>query len=72
MEACLEKAKANPEKTKANLEEMGVTVNVFEERLDKMDTTDLEANRQKLDTIAVYQDVPNEEAAVETIRALED
>jgi hypothetical protein len=41
MEACLEKVKANPRKTKAGLEEMEVVVDVFEERLDKMDSTDL-------------------------------
>jgi hypothetical protein len=36
--------KANPEKMKADLEEMEVVVDIFKERLDRMDTTDLEAN----------------------------
>jgi hypothetical protein len=36
--------KGNPKKMKADLEEMEPTVVVFKERLNKMDTTDLEAN----------------------------
>jgi hypothetical protein len=40
------KAKANPERTKAGLEELEAAVDFFEKRLDKMDTTDLEANRE--------------------------
>jgi hypothetical protein len=71
-EACLDTAKANPEKTKARLEEMEAGVDVFEERLDKMGTKDLEASREKLETVAEHQEVCNEEAAVEIIRALED
>jgi hypothetical protein len=47
-------------------------VDVFEERLNKMDTTDLEANREKSEAVAVRQEVPNKEAEVETILALED
>jgi hypothetical protein len=43
-ESCLEKAKANLEKMKASLEEMETAGDVFKERLNKMDTTDLEAN----------------------------
>jgi hypothetical protein len=42
-EACLEEAKTNPVKTKAGLEEMGAVADVFQERLNKMDTTDLMA-----------------------------
>jgi hypothetical protein len=72
MEACLEKAKANPEKMKASLEEMQATVDVFKERLDKMDTKDLETNQEKLDAITEHQDVPEEEATVETTGTLED
>jgi hypothetical protein len=64
-ETCLEKAKANPEKMKA-------MAGVFKERLDKMNTTDLEANQEKSNAVAEHQEVPKEEAAVETIRALED
>jgi hypothetical protein len=37
----------------------------MEAGLEKMDTMDLESK-------AVYQEVPKEEAAMETIRALED
>jgi hypothetical protein len=44
-EACLEKAKAKPEKTQTVLEEMGAAEDVFEEKLDRMDTTDLKDNR---------------------------
>jgi hypothetical protein len=43
-EACLEKLKANPKKTKAGLEEMEAAVDVFKQRLNKTDITDLEAN----------------------------
>jgi hypothetical protein len=39
-EVCVEKAKTNSEKTKANLEGMEAARDVFIERLDKMDTTD--------------------------------
>jgi hypothetical protein len=45
MEACPGKAKANPEKMKA-------AVDVFEEMLDKLDTTDLEANPEEKETVA--------------------
>jgi hypothetical protein len=38
MEACLEKAKANPEMTKTGLKEVEAAVDVFEERVNKMDT----------------------------------
>jgi hypothetical protein len=39
---------------------------------EAMDTTDLAASREKLEAIAVHQEVPKEEAAVETIRAQVD
>jgi hypothetical protein len=61
-EACLEKAKANPVKMKAGLEETEAAFDVFEERLNKMDTTDLEANRDKSEAVAVH-----EEDEVETV-----
>jgi succinate dehydrogenase hydrophobic anchor subunit len=51
---------------------MEAAVGVFEERLDKIDTTDLEADREKSETVAVHQEVHNAEAAVETIGALWD
>jgi hypothetical protein len=63
-EACLDEAETNPEK-KAGLVEMEVAVDVSEERLDKMDTADLEANREKSDAVADYLEVPKEEAALE-------
>jgi hypothetical protein len=56
------KAKTNPEKTMVGLEE----------RLNKMDTTDLEANREKSECGSEHLEVPKKEAAVETIGALED
>jgi predicted Zn-dependent protease len=58
-------------KTKADREEMEAKMDVFEERLDKMDTTDSKANREKSEGLAVNQEVPNQEAAVgETIGAM--
>jgi hypothetical protein len=109
------KAKSNPEKTKAGLDEMEAAVETgpeemkprmdfFKEKLDKMDpigktcvgkmeanietgqepreaesktdleemdTMGLEANQEKSEAVAVHQEVPNEEAMVETIRAPE-
>jgi hypothetical protein len=62
MEACLEKGKAG-------LDEIEFMMDVFKERFDKMDTTDLEANPEEKETIAEQQEVPNEEAAVEMIGA---
>jgi hypothetical protein len=50
----------------------GGAVDVFEERLYKMDTTDLEANRENSEAVTMHQEVPNEEAEVETVGALED
>jgi hypothetical protein len=72
MEACLEKVKANSEKTKAGLEEMEAAVNVVKERLKKMNTTDLEANQEKLEVVAVHQEVRNEKVAVQMNGALKD
>jgi hypothetical protein len=69
MEACLENVKTSPEKMKANLEEME-TGDVFEERLNKMDTTDLEANHEKCEAMPEHQEAPKVEAAVEIARAL--
>jgi hypothetical protein len=37
-----------------------------------MNTTDLEANREKLEIAVVHQEVSSEEGAVEAIRVLED
>jgi chromosome segregation ATPase len=59
-EACLEKAKANPEKMKT-------AVDIFRERLDNMDTADLDANPEEKETVAEQQEVP-----VEVIGALKD
>jgi hypothetical protein len=36
----------------SQLEKMEATVDVFEERLNRMDTTDLEANQEKSETTA--------------------
>jgi hypothetical protein len=54
---------------KVGREEMEAAVNVFEGRLNKMA---LVANREKLEAVALHQEIPNEEAAVEMIRALKD
>jgi hypothetical protein len=56
----------------SQLEKMEAMVDVFEERLKKMDTTDFEANRGKLETVVEQQDVPKEEAVLKTFGALED
>jgi hypothetical protein len=47
-------------------EEMEAVVDVFEQGLDKMYTTDLEANEEKSDAVEEHQEVPKEEATVET------
>jgi hypothetical protein len=51
---------------------MEAVVDVFDERLNKMDTTDSEASWEKLEAVAEHQGVHKEEAAVETIGALVD
>jgi valyl-tRNA synthetase len=48
----------------SQLEAMEAALDISEERLNKMDTTDLEANREKLEALAEQQDVPKAEAAV--------
>jgi hypothetical protein len=53
-EASLEKAKTNPERTNAGLEVVEAAMDVFEERLNKMHTTDLEVNREKSGALAVH------------------
>jgi hypothetical protein len=44
MEACLEKAKANQEMMMASPEETETAGDIYKERLNKVDTTDLKAN----------------------------
>jgi hypothetical protein len=56
----------------SQLEKMKAAVDVFEERLNKMDTMDSEANREKSGAIAEQHDASKEEAAVETIGALKE
>jgi hypothetical protein len=70
MEACLENAKAKPDKTKTVLEEMEALIYILEGRFDKIDTTGLEANRIKSEAVAVHLEIPIEEAAVEIIGAV--
>jgi hypothetical protein len=41
-------------------------VNIFEEMLGKMDTTDFEANWEKLEGVTVHEKVLNEEIVVRT------
>jgi hypothetical protein len=43
---------------------MEAVVDVFEERLNKTDTTDLEANWETSEAVTEQQDAPKEEAAV--------
>jgi hypothetical protein len=65
---CKKKAKVKSEKTKAVLEEMEVAVDVFEERLAKMDTKVSEAT----DAVVEQQEVRNEKMNVDTIWAFEN
>jgi hypothetical protein len=51
---------------------MEAMVDVFEERLNRMDNTDLEANRENSEVVVVHQEFPNKEATVETVGAPED
>jgi hypothetical protein len=39
---------------------------------NKMDTANLKVSREKLEAVAVHQEVPDEETEVETIGALDD
>jgi hypothetical protein len=58
--------------TDSQLETMGAARDIFEGRLNEMDTTDLEANREKSEALAEQQDVPKTEAAVKNIGAPKD
>jgi hypothetical protein len=51
---------------------MEAAVDVFEERLNKMVITLSEASWDKLGAVVEQQDIPKEDATVETIRTLED
>jgi hypothetical protein len=46
---------------------METAEDVFEESFDKMETTNLEANWRKSEALPEHQEVPTDEAAVETI-----
>jgi uncharacterized coiled-coil protein SlyX len=54
-------------RTDFQLEKMEAAMDVFEERLKKVNTTDLEASREKLKTVVEQQGIPKEEAAVKSI-----
>jgi hypothetical protein len=54
----------------AGQEEMEAAV--FEERLNRIDTTDLEANPEEKESLAEQLEAPNEETEVGTVGALED
>jgi hypothetical protein len=56
----------------SHVEKMEAAVDVFEERLNEMDTTDLEGNREYSEAVAEKQDVPKGEAAVANIGPLVD
>jgi hypothetical protein len=49
---------------------MDAAVDVFRERFDQRDTTDLETSGEKSEDVAVLHEVPVEEAAVKTMGAL--
>jgi phage-related minor tail protein len=53
----------------SQIEKMEDAVNVFKERLNKMDTTDLEANREMSEVVAEQHDIPKEDDGVKTIGA---
>jgi hypothetical protein len=50
---------------------MKAAMDVFKERMDKMDTMDLEVNREKSEATAVHHKSLKKEAKVENVRALE-
>jgi hypothetical protein len=56
----------------SQIEKMEAAVIVFEEALNKMDVTDLEANAESITSESEHLEVSKEEAAVETTGALED
>jgi hypothetical protein len=56
----------------SQLQKIKAMVDVFEERLNKMNTMNLEANQKKLEAIVEQQEVPREETVVQTIRTLVD
>jgi hypothetical protein len=64
--ACLEKMETYPEKTEAMM-------NACQEPgLEEMKATDVEVSTEEIGAVAELQEVPNEKAAMETVRALED
>jgi hypothetical protein len=66
MEACLGKTEVRVETGQDPVEAKIKT------GLEERKATSLEANQAEIEAIAEHQEVPNEEAAMETIRALED
>jgi hypothetical protein len=68
------KLQANETKTDANLGEMMASLDAHYERmmscLGKTEATDLEANAEEMQSVAVHEAVPKEDAAVKTGRAL--
>jgi predicted glycosyltransferase len=59
-------------RTDSQLETMEAARDISEEMLNKMDSTDLEANREKSEVLAEQQDVPKAEDAVKNIGAPQD
>jgi hypothetical protein len=51
---------------------MEAAENISQENLDKMDSTDLEASREKSEAVAEHQEVSEEDTAVDIIGVLED
>jgi hypothetical protein len=54
------------------LEKMEATVDVFKEKLEKMDTTDSEANPEEIESEAEHEEVPKGEDAVQSVTALKE
>jgi hypothetical protein len=45
---------------------------IYSKKAEQMDTADLEANREKSEVVVKNQEVPNEEAEMETVGALKN
>jgi hypothetical protein len=66
MEACLGKTEARIE---TSHEQIDTEINTG---LEEVEAMDLEANSEETEAVVEWQEIPNEEAAVGTIGALED
>jgi hypothetical protein len=69
MTACLEKMEPNQGKVETKT---GAYPERMESSEEKLEASDLEANPEEIEALAGRQEMPNKEAAVETMGALED